>query len=115
MGGGRSIAFRVTDTMKEEMSPSTVLSLTRRAFMRKLAVAGAALGTMSMISGGSLAFEKSAAPRGRRREVVSFHMDQPYLDTTGRATPYHPPRGMRSAAPVVHLSEKAFRSTHHSV
>jgi hypothetical protein len=36
-------------------------------------------------------------------------MDQPYLDTTGKAAPYHPPVGARSAAPVAHLSEEAFR------
>jgi hypothetical protein len=44
-----------------------------------------------------------------RAEVVSFHMDQPYLDPTGTAAPYHPPSGARSASPVAHLSEEAFR------
>jgi hypothetical protein len=36
-------------------------------------------------------------------------MDQPYTDKTGKAIPYHPPRGMRSGAVVERLSEEAFR------
>ncbi len=42
--------------------------------------------------------------------VVSFHLDQPYLDMTGRGIPYRPPPGMRSGQPVAELSEHAFRS-----
>ena len=37
-------------------------------------------------------------------------MDQPYIDVTGRATPYIPPAGLRSAAPIAHLSELEFRT-----
>ncbi len=41
--------------------------------------------------------------------VVSIHMDQPYLDVTGRALPYLPPAGVRAGAPVAHLTETEFR------
>jgi hypothetical protein len=38
--------------------------------------------------------------------VVSFHLDQPYLDLTGLEKPYVPPAGMRSGAPLAALSEE---------
>jgi hypothetical protein len=38
--------------------------------------------------------------------VVSFHLDQPYLDLTGLEKPYVPPSGMRSGAPLAALSEE---------
>ena len=75
--------------------------LTRREFVAKLA-AGAALAAMPA--------KMCAAMTRGRTAVVSIHMDQPYLDTTGRALPYDPPVGLRAAAPVAHLSETEFRS-----
>jgi hypothetical protein len=82
--------------------------LTRRGFLGRLAVAGAAVGGAWLIPGGT---HSAAAANSleSRVEVVSFHMDQPYLDTTGKAAPYHPPAGARSAEPLAHLSEEAFR------
>ena len=44
--------------------------------------------------------------------VVSFHLDQPYLDLTGRAIPYLPPAGLRSGQALAQLSEFALRSAH---
>jgi hypothetical protein len=75
--------------------------LTRREFVAGLA-AGAAIVAMP-------AKMCAAMPCGQTA-VVSIHMDQPYLDTSGRALPYYPPLGLRSAAPVAHLSETEFRS-----
>jgi len=40
--------------------------------------------------------------------VVSFHMDQPYLDMTGTAVPYIPPAGTRSGQPLAELSVEEF-------
>jgi len=40
--------------------------------------------------------------------VVSFHMDQPYLDMTGTAIPYIPPAGTRSGQPLAELSVEEF-------
>jgi len=47
-----------------------------------------------------------AGPGAPRAPVISFHLDQPYLDLTGRETPYVPPAGMRSGAPLAALSEE---------
>jgi hypothetical protein len=82
--------------------------LTRREFVAKLAVAGAAAGAIcaAPFTG---AFDGARDTRGTRRAVVSFHMDRPYIDPTGAAMPYYPPRGARSAAAVAHLNEEAFR------
>lgn len=96
--------------MEEKTCDSDRTTVTRRAFLEKLAVASAALGAVSMICRARSVCEASAASRGHRSENVSIHMDQPYIDSTGRATPYHPPRGMRSGSPVAHLTEEAFRS-----
>jgi len=76
--------------------------LTRREFVAQLAVAGAAVA--------ALPAKIDACMPGARSPVVSIHMDQPYLDVTGRAVPYLPPAGLRGAAPVAHLSETEFRS-----
>jgi hypothetical protein len=81
--------------------------LTRRDFVAKLAVAGAAIGAFSTARGAICA----AAPPARPA-VVSIHMDQPYIDVTGTAMPYRPPSGARSAEPVAHLAEEAFRGAH---
>jgi hypothetical protein len=84
--------------------------LTRRRLLGRLAVAGAVVGGAWLIPPG-VPFRAAADSREFRVEVVSFHMDQPYLDTTGKAAPYHPPPGARSASPVAHLSEEAFLRT----
>jgi hypothetical protein len=78
--------------------------LTRRNFMVELAAAGAATGALAMSPANIF-----AAIPPVRTAVVSIHMDQPYLDTTGRALPYVPPAGMRAAAPLAHLTEVELR------
>jgi hypothetical protein len=89
--------------------------LTRRDFVAQLAAAGAAIGALSIAPGAGLLAETSASSRqacGQAvsfHEVVSFHMDQPYIDPSGTAMPYWRPRGARSAAAVAHLSEETFR------
>jgi hypothetical protein len=83
--------------------------LTRRDFVAKLAAAGAAVGALSIAPGTGLFAATSAPSRQACRPVVSFHMDRPYIDPTGTAMPYRPPRGARSGAPVARFSEEAFR------
>ncbi|MGB9068372.1 MAG: hypothetical protein WCC21_07365 [Candidatus Acidiferrales bacterium] len=75
--------------------------LTRREFVAGLAAGAAIVATPAKMC--------AATPWGRAA-VVSIHMDRPYLDRTGRALPYCPPLGLRSAAAVEHLSETEFRS-----
>jgi hypothetical protein len=83
--------------------------ITRRDFVAKLAVAGAAWGVICLVPGAAIFGNATPDRRKIGREVVSFHMDRPYLDPTGRAMPYHPPRGARSAEHAGRLSEEAFR------
>jgi hypothetical protein len=83
--------------------------LTRRDFVARLAVAGAAIGAFALAPGLAWPAEASAFPEQPRKSVVSFHMDRPYIDPTGTAMPYRPPSGARSGAPVARFSEEAFR------
>ena len=76
--------------------------LTRREFVTQLAAAGVAAAALPAGIG--------AGMLGARSPVVSIHMDQPYVDVSGRAVPYLPPVGLRGAAPVANLSETEFRS-----
>ncbi|MDR3720987.1 MAG: twin-arginine translocation signal domain-containing protein [Candidatus Acidoferrales bacterium] len=79
--------------------------LTRRDFIAELAFAGAAMAPIAMLPEGILA----PGQMGARAAVVSIHMEQPYIDATGRALPYLPPDGLCAGAPVAHLSETEFR------
>lgn len=79
--------------------------LTRRGFLAGLAGAGAVIAAASIAP-----VEMCAAAARARGPVVSIHMDQPYIDPTGNAIPYHPPDGLRSGASAVDLSEAEFRS-----
>jgi len=78
--------------------------LTRREFVAQLAAGGAAAAALPA----GLARSMTAA----RAPVVSIHMDQPYVDVTGRALPYLPPAGMRGGAAVAHLNEREIRSNY---
>jgi hypothetical protein len=80
--------------------------LTRRDFIAELAVASA---TMVAAVAPMTVNIFAAAPAAARTAVVSIHMDQPYIDTTGKALPYLPPSGVRAGASVAHLSESEFR------
>jgi hypothetical protein len=42
--------------------------------------------------------------------VVSFFLDQPYLDMSGSGMPYRPPQGMRAGQPLAALNELEFRN-----
>jgi hypothetical protein len=77
--------------------------LTRREFVMAIAAGGAFAAMPTAMCPPALA---APAP------VVSIHMDQPYIDLTGRAKPYQPPNGLCSAAPIEHLSEQQIRSHH---
>lgn len=83
--------------------------LTRRDFVAKLAVAGAAIGAFALAPEAAWTAEASASTEQPRKPVVSFHMDRPYVDPTGTAMPYRPPSGARSGAPAARFSEEAFR------
>lgn len=89
----------------DEKSLGVAATLTRRTFMSAIALGGAAL----VVPAGALLAQIERAG-GHGSPVVSFHMDQPYLDMTGTAVPYYPPAGVRSGDGAARLSEEAFRS-----
>ena len=102
--------------MKQPKQTRESSVLTRRGFVRGMAVAGAAIGFIPCARAMGL-FEVPYAARNSPREVdspsavVSFHMDQPYLDASGSALPYNFPAGARSAAPAAAWSENVLRSS----
>ncbi|MDE3110258.1 MAG: hypothetical protein KGL02_09990 [Acidobacteriota bacterium] len=87
---------------------ASAFALSRRAFARSLAFAGAALALVPSAFHATSIGGRRPATR-LRGPVVSFHMDRLFVDHTGAATPYVSPAGMRSAEPLAHLSEEAFR------
>jgi hypothetical protein len=89
----------------DEKSLRVTSTLKRRTFMGVIALGGAAL----VVPAGALLAQAERAG-GQGSPVVSFHMDQPYLDMTGTAIPYYPPPGVRSGDSAARLSEEAFRS-----
>ena len=90
--------------MNERSPAKPPALLTRRAFARLVAAAAAAFA----ISPGKIALA-GAVPYIGSRAIISFHMDQPYLDRSGTAMPYYPPAGARSAQSAGLLSEELFR------
>lgn len=87
----------------DEKSLEVTATLTRRTFMGVIALGGATL----VVPAGAL-FAQVGRAGGYGSPVVSFHMDQPYLDMTGTAIPYYPPPGVRSGDLAARLSEEAF-------
>lgn len=64
----------------------------RREFLWTIPLAGGALVLMP-----SLVLKSGS--------VLSFHLDQPYVDPTGLDEPYRPPAGARSGAPLAAMSD----------
>ena len=94
------------------------MSFTRREFLMTVP-AGVALALRSPQSPGGLESEAAQPPRLLSRPaiegffappIVSFHLDQPYLDLTGKQKPYIPPAGMRAGAPLAALTEEQLLS-----
>lgn len=97
----------------QELAATPGRLLTRRAFVVRAATATTLAGAALAYAPARLLCEDWPAPCGEpRAAVAAFFMDRLYLDTTGRAEPYHPPPGARSAAPVEHLTEEEFRRRH---
>ncbi len=92
--------------MTERTFPEAAQLLTRRAFARTWAAAGA------VIAFAPHEIVLSAMTPSDNVAVVSFHMDRPYLDRSGTAVPYHAPAGARSAQFAAQLSEEEFRRSY---
>jgi len=93
----------MSKSMNENSRTAAGSALTRRSFMYVMGAAGAA----AAMPGEFLSLKTTRT--SRRGAIVSFHMDQPYLDWSGTAVPYFPPPGVRSGDAVAHLTEEDFR------
>jgi hypothetical protein len=87
--------------------------ITRRLFVQ----ASLLVGALAMLPKAAHALVRQHLPAARdasnepihqtSRPIVSFHMDQPYVDYSGTAEPYVPPAGARSAEFIASLSDEA--------
>ena len=90
-------------------------SVSRRTLAKQLAgalLAGVAarVGVTRKLYGeatGALTRNRGVSPQPN--PVVSFFLDQPYLDMSGVGEPYLPPRGLRGGQPLARLSERELR------
>ncbi|MGH9561666.1 MAG: hypothetical protein ACRD3S_09455 [Terracidiphilus sp.] len=94
--------------MNETASVAKKSVLTRRTLVRNFAWASAVFAALPHALRITLPGSGDVAAR-MRPPVISFYMDRLFVDHTGAAMPYHSPLGMRSGAPLAHLSEEALR------
>jgi hypothetical protein len=78
------------------------LQPSRRALMQ-----GAA--ALATAAAAPAAWAAGAAVAPPANPVVTFYMDGLVVDQTGKSPAYQPPAGLRSAAPVEHLSDVEIR------
>jgi hypothetical protein len=81
------------------------MSITRRFFVQ----ASLLVGALALLPKAVQVFARDASnglSRGTPRPVVSFHMDQPYVDYSGTAEPYVAPAGARSAEYLASLDDE---------
>jgi hypothetical protein len=84
---------------------------TRRGFVAHAAAAGVLVAVAPALSVAGSAAASDAVSQvscGAAEPVVSFHLDQPYLDMTGQGIPYQPPSGARSGQALADLTEAEF-------
>jgi len=101
------------------------ITVTRRAFLKRVAVTGGTLATASAVappfavllgsdrgaSIESMAINSVASARTPLTvAVVTFFDGQLWLDTSGTSIAYQPPLGARAAAPLAHLTDAELRN-----
>ncbi|HEY8508367.1 MAG TPA: twin-arginine translocation signal domain-containing protein [Steroidobacteraceae bacterium] len=88
--------------------------LTRRVFITYAAATGgavvAAQMTMPLAAAPIIQCESERPVTHACEPILSFHLDRPYVDYSGTAEPWRPPRGLRSGAAIAGLSEEELRS-----
>jgi hypothetical protein len=94
------------------------VAVTRRTLAKQLAGAFlvAAAGAAARVGVPRIPYGDAADSPGSNRRispqptpVVSFFLDQPYLDPSGVGEPYLPPQGLRGGEPLARLSERELR------
>lgn len=86
------------------------LSISRRRFLHVTVAVSGALVALPR-SGLAAPTALLAAEPKAAQPVISFHMDQPYVDYSGTAQPYVPPSGARSAHAIAELNDEAVFAT----
>ena len=81
------------------------LQPSRRALMKGAAALAGAAALPAAWAAGAVT-EPPAIP------VVTFYMDELIIDQTGKSPAYRPAIGLRSAAPIEHLSDVEIRWLH---
>lgn len=101
-----------SDVTRESCSgPTPSHALSRRNFLGTAGCVSAAvalaLGTRGA-SAGALLISSASRPAvaPALAAILSFHLDQPYIDLSGTAEPFVPPAGARSGAPLAALSDE---------
>jgi hypothetical protein len=91
-------------------------SVTRRTLAKQLggaflaAAAAARVGMPRTLYGDATgALTRSPRISPQPKPVVSFFLDQPYLDPSGVGEPYLPPQGLRGGEPLARVSERELR------
>jgi hypothetical protein len=72
------------------------MSVSRREFLVTVSAAGGMLAVLPALPMLDL----------KKLPVLSFHLDQPWMDVTGVGDAYVPPAGARGGAPLAALSEE---------
>jgi hypothetical protein len=96
----------MSEAMKAGSRATLPACITRRDFIGIFIGAGAALTLIPAVP------LPAALSIRSRQPVVSFHMDQPYLDWSGTAMPYYPPPGIRSGQIVANFYDESLRFQH---
>ena len=112
VGGGVGVNARWSGFGRAFVSRRT---LVKQLAAATFAAAAAATAAARVVAPRALHGDASDSPTRNRRlspqptPVVSFFLDQPYLDPSGAGEPYLPPRGLRGGAPLARLSERELR------
>lgn len=88
--------------MSDSGCASWARGLTRRQFVAT-ALSGAVGAAIAIPAAKAVGSPRASFTRAE--PVVSFLVDQPYLDLTGRDVPYIPPRGLRSGTDLSALGD----------
>ena len=111
VGGGVGVNARWSGFGRVSVTRRTLAKQLAGAFLAVAAGAGAArAGVPRKLYGdatGALMRNRSISPQPK--PVVSFFLDQPYLDPSGVGEPYLPPQGLRGGEPLARLSERELR------
>ena len=107
VGGGAVVNARWPGFGRASVSRRTLGKQLAGAFLAGVAARVGVPQTLCNEATGALTRNRHISPQPK--PVVSFFLDQPYLDPSGVGEPYLPPQGLRGGEPLARLSEREFR------